>query len=131
MGPRSLPTSLSQRLKLKGPLIVAPLGGGPTTPELVAASSNAGALGMLAGAYLSPDELTASIEKTRSLTSKPFGINLFAPSPLPEFTRAEFEAACDVTQIYRQQLGLPQPKELKAPFHHDFQKQFEIVLQSK
>jgi nitronate monooxygenase len=37
--------SFAERFDLAGPLMVAPMGGGPTTPELVAAVSNAGAMG--------------------------------------------------------------------------------------
>jgi len=59
------------------PIIQAPMAGGPTTPELVAAVSNAGGLGSFPGGYLSPDELDAAIKKIRSLTDKPFAVNLF------------------------------------------------------
>lgn len=36
------------------PLVAAPMAGGPSSPELVAAVNGAGALGMVAGGYLSP-----------------------------------------------------------------------------
>ncbi len=71
-----------QKLELKIPLVVAPMGGGPTTPELVASSSNAGALGSLAAAYLSPEQIEKEVLKTRSFTDRPFAINLFTPMPL-------------------------------------------------
>lgn len=45
-----------------------------STPELVAAVSNAGGLGILATGPLSPDETRAAIRKIRELTDKPFGI---------------------------------------------------------
>ena len=54
------------------------MGGGPSTPELVAAVSNAGGLGSLGAAYLSPSQITEAIHKIRSLTAKPFNVNLFA-----------------------------------------------------
>jgi nitronate monooxygenase len=63
--------------KLAHPIIQAPLGGGPSTPELAAAVSNAGGFGFLAGGYLTADGLAAQIERTRELTSSPFGVNLF------------------------------------------------------
>jgi nitronate monooxygenase len=45
--------------------------------ELVAAVSNAGALGILtAFAFPTPAELVAEIKKTRTLTDKPFGVNI-------------------------------------------------------
>src|SRR6516162_5962858 len=63
------------------PIIVAPMAGGPSTPQLAAAASNAGGLGMLAGGLLSPDGLAERIAAARRLTSGPIGVNLFVPQP--------------------------------------------------
>jgi nitronate monooxygenase len=63
------------------PIVLAPLAGGPSTPELAAAVSEAGGFGFLAAGYLSADQLAARIEATRALTEKPFGVNLFVPGP--------------------------------------------------
>lgn len=46
---------------LKLPLIGAPMAGGPTTPELVAAVSNAGGLGMLAAGYFDAQQLADAV----------------------------------------------------------------------
>src|SRR6202165_841269 len=46
-----------------------------TTPELVAAVSNAGGLGIIGGLGRSPNELRDEIRKVRELTSRPFGVN--------------------------------------------------------
>src|SRR6202165_967744 len=46
-----------------------------TTPELVAAVSNAGGLGIIGGLGRTPDELRAEIRLVRELTSRPFGVN--------------------------------------------------------
>ena len=61
------------------PLIVAPMAGGPSTPQLAAAASNAGGLGMLAGGMLTADGLAERIGTARGLTSRPLGVNLFVP----------------------------------------------------
>lgn len=124
-------TDFSVRLGLKGPLIVAPLGGGPTTPALVAASANAGALGTLAGAYLSPKEIEEAINQTRALTNKPFAINLFVPLPNPSLDKTRIDAAIEACRAYRRELGIPDPLTVAPPFHHDFQSQLEIVLKAK
>jgi nitronate monooxygenase len=63
------------------PIVLAPLAGGPSTPELAAAVSGAGGLGFLAAGYLSADALGERIERTRALTDRPFGVNLFVPGP--------------------------------------------------
>jgi nitronate monooxygenase len=65
-------------LGLRTPVIQAPMGGGPSTPELVAAVSNAGGLGSLAAAYLTPAEIHGAIRRIRALTSRPFAVNLFS-----------------------------------------------------
>ncbi len=46
-----------------------------TTPELVAAVSNAGGLGIIGGLGRTPDELRNEIRQVRELTSRPFGVN--------------------------------------------------------
>jgi NAD(P)H-dependent flavin oxidoreductase YrpB (nitropropane dioxygenase family) len=46
-----------------------------TTPELVAAVSNAGGLGIIGGLGRSPGELREEIGKVRELTDRPFGVN--------------------------------------------------------
>ncbi|CRK55518.1 Enoyl-[acyl-carrier-protein] reductase [FMN] [Alloactinosynnema sp. L-07] len=61
------------------PVIVAPMAGGPSTPELVAGAVDAGAFAFLAAGYLTADALRAQIDATRALTGKPFGVNLFVP----------------------------------------------------
>jgi nitronate monooxygenase len=61
------------------PIVLAPLGGGPSTPALAAAVSEAGGLGFLAAGYREPDAVREEIEKLRRLTSRPFGVNLFVP----------------------------------------------------
>jgi nitronate monooxygenase len=61
------------------PLVLAPLAGGPSTPELTAAVTDAGALGTLAFGYLSADEAAERLAATRRLTDGPFGVNVFVP----------------------------------------------------
>ena len=63
------------------PIVLAPLAGGPSTPELAAAVSNAGGLGFLAAGYLSAAELADRCRRTNELTGRPFGVNLFVPGP--------------------------------------------------
>jgi nitronate monooxygenase len=58
-------------------IVLAPLAGGPSTPELAAAVSDAGGLGFLAAGYLAPDVFAERLRRTRELTSEPIGVNLF------------------------------------------------------
>lgn len=64
---------------LRHPIVQAPMGGGPSTPELAAAVSEAGGLGFLAGAYLTPAALRDQLHRVRELTRAPIGVNLFVP----------------------------------------------------
>jgi nitronate monooxygenase len=86
------------------------MAGGYTTPELVAAVSNAGGLGSLAGAQLAPDELRGAIAAVRRLTDRPFGVNLFAPLPRPVVEPGAVAAMHAVLAPFRAELGLPEPQ---------------------
>jgi nitronate monooxygenase len=61
------------------PIVVAPMAGGPSTPDLVAAVTSAGALGFLAAGYKSAAAMQSEIEATGASTSGRFGVNLFVP----------------------------------------------------
>ncbi|MFC4124649.1 nitronate monooxygenase [Nocardia rhizosphaerae] len=69
---------------LRVPIVAAPMAGGPSTPELVAAVSAAGGFGQLAAGYLSPSAMADQIAATRAATTAPFGMNLFAPGPVTD-----------------------------------------------
>lgn len=55
------------------------MGGGASTPELVAAVSNAGGLGSLGCYHLEPDAIRRAAADIRRLTSEPFNLNLWIP----------------------------------------------------
>ena len=57
------------------------MAGGPGTPRLAAAVSGAGGLGFLAAGYKSAAAVRAEIRDTRALTDRPFGVNVFVPTP--------------------------------------------------
>lgn len=75
-------TSVLSDLGLRIPVIAAPMAGGPTTPALVTAAAGAGSLGFLAGGYTKPETMAANIAAVRA-EGVPFGVNLFAPNPVP------------------------------------------------
>src|SRR3989304_8197090 len=77
-------TVLMQRLGLAHPIIQAPMAGGATTPDLVAAVCEAGALGFIGPAYLQPSQIREASQAVRARPARPFGINLFAPLPEPD-----------------------------------------------
>jgi nitronate monooxygenase len=101
--------SIVERLRIRHPIIQAPMAGGATTPQLVSAVSNAGALGFIAAAYLSAEQIAQVARDVRAQTSQPFGINLFAPvepAPLP----TDVQPALDALAAYHDELGLSAPR---------------------
>jgi nitronate monooxygenase len=77
--------NLLDLLGVRYPLVQAPMANN-APPALAAAVSAAGALGSIAGAALSPDELRTAIRDVREATDRPFAVNLFAPPYLHEGT---------------------------------------------
>ena len=116
-------------LGITHPIIQAPMGGGPSTRELVAAVSNAGALGSLGSAYSTPEQITADIEKVRSLTEKPFNVNLFAAGYAPESQVDPGPMLALLAEIH-ELLHLPPPTVPAWPVN-PFEKQLQAVLEAR
>ena len=75
-----LATALTTRLGCRLPVIQTAMGW-VATPELVAASSNAGAFGFLAGAVMQPAELAEAIARLKDMTPHAFGVNFHSFQP--------------------------------------------------
>lgn len=71
----TLATDFTSLAGIEFPIVQAPIGSA-STPELVAAVSNAGGLGMLSLTWRTPSEARELIRQTRALTDRPFGVNL-------------------------------------------------------
>jgi nitronate monooxygenase len=78
-----LRTRLCERLGIEVPIIAAPMGW-VTGPELAAAVSNAGGLGIMSFSLNPPPALREQIRRVRRLTDKPFGVNLILAFPQDE-----------------------------------------------
>lgn len=68
---------------LRAPIVLAPLGGGPSTPELAAPVTESGGLGVLAAGYLTASEVASRLGAARRLSAGPPGVNVFASSSGP------------------------------------------------
>ncbi len=105
---------------------LAPMAGEAACAPLVAAVCEAGGLGWLGGAYMTPDKLTATVEAIRARTDRPFGVNLFCPQAWQR--DAVREAAFMATLApWHEALGLP-PPALPARVEEDFEAQFAALL---
>ncbi|BBY20677.1 nitronate monooxygenase [Mycobacterium stomatepiae] len=91
------------------PLVAAPMSGGPTTPAMVSAATAAGGLGMLAAGYKTTEAVEAELKAVRA-EGIPFGINLFAPNPLP-VDPDSYRAYAAQIQREADQFGLALPAE--------------------
>jgi nitronate monooxygenase len=108
------------------PIVGAPMAGGPSTPELVAAVNSAGGFGFLATGYASADKVRRAIVELRHLSDAAFGINLFVPEPitlegllLDEYRELLGERAA--------RFGAPLPDEI--PFSDDdFDAKIDLVI---
>jgi nitronate monooxygenase len=120
-------TALTRKLGIRVPIIQAPMAGGPSSPELVAACSGAGALGCFGFAYTEPAEMQTQAAWVRSKTERPFLVNLFA-SPQPGEIPAEAQRpALEALARYYAQFGLPAPEPAKPPYAPDFEAQLAAV----
>jgi len=86
-GSRTLPSiskaTVFDPATLAEPIVQAPLAGGPSTPELAIAVCEAGGLGFLAAGYKTAEAVRGQIDALRAHTDRPFGVNIFMPSPEP------------------------------------------------
>jgi nitronate monooxygenase len=92
------------------PVIAAPMAGGPSTPELAAAATNAGGLGFVAAGYLTADDFAARLKAAQHQASGPIGANLFVPQPsagTAEAINRYAQALAVEAQRYRVELGRP------------------------
>lgn len=120
---------LTMRTLCTHPIIQAPMAGGATTPELVAAVSNAGGLGSLAAPLLSPLAIIEQAEHIRRLTDKPFAINLFVQTR-PQVDLTAVEAAKQLLQPVCAELGwdnLPTPTR----WCEDFEAQLDALITAR
>lgn len=122
-----LRTALTQRLDLANPVIQAPMGGATTT-ALTASVSEAGGLGFIAAAYLSAEQIANEARAVRARTTRPYGINIFAPVPAPE-APSNPAVALDRAAPFFAELGLP-PPVLPALPADTFDARVEAVLDS-
>lgn len=111
------------------PIIQGPMAGGASTPELAAAVSNAGALGSLAVSLVSPGTIAEQAARIRSLTERPFLLNLFVQQT-PQPSEPEVAEAIELLRPAWSHLGwetLPVP----ATWCQDFDAQFAELLRIK
>src|SRR4051794_30756005 len=123
---RGTGADLQTLLGIELPILQAPMAGVQGS-RLAIAVSNAGGLGALPGAMLSPDKLRAELAAIRAGTAKPFNVNFFChvpPAPEPER-----EAAWRRTlQPYYDELGIAEDGAAAGPSRAPFSAEAAEVL---
>lgn len=122
-------------------VVGAPMAGGPTTPELVAAVGEAGGLGLLAGGYLTAPQLAAAIAEVWDASSRPFGVNLFVPAQANAYAVGPGELTgddrSDAVAAYRavlmedaEPLGV-HPGEAQPGDDDDWERKLDLVVRER
>ncbi len=122
-------TDFCKRLQIRYPIILAPMAGITNMPKLVAAVSNAGGLGTLGGAYMSPEQLRQAIQEIQSLTDAPFAVNLFAHMGKDQYEG--WNKVITALQPVQQALNIPvpTPQMIVTPDH--FEAQWAVLLEQR
>ena len=105
MAPAPTANRLLATLGIRHPILLAGMAGGYTTPELVAAVSEAGGLGCFGLSTMSAEAAGAAVARARALTAAPIAVNvLVAPPTAPDRRGGDPNAALTP---FRRELGLP------------------------
>ena len=123
-----LNTPLTEILNISYPIIQAPMAGGISTPQLVAAVSNAGGLGSLGAGYMDPEDIRTAINEIRELTDKPFAVNLFIPEAVG-VNANEMVRINELLAPYRQELGLPPAAKPPDEYLPNYTEQLAVILE--
>ncbi len=150
-----LRTRICDLLGIRHPILLAGMGRA-STPELAAAVSNAGGMGVLGAASCGPNQLRAWIRRTRELTDKPFGVDTLLPASVRRGTSGDNAGVSPRDQLpqhrqfartFLEREGLPElsKQEMEAIADHDqadidgppllskefFEAQMEVVIEER
>jgi len=123
----TLHTPFCDLVGIEYPIIQAPMAGGPTTPELVAAVSAAGALGSFGHAYTAAETIRSDANGVRTRTARPFNLNLFVAPVVAEAPLEQQRAAIAAVRPLFEEHGLAVPERVPPPYAPDLATQLEAV----
>jgi nitronate monooxygenase len=115
MSAERLHTPLCDLLGIRVPILLAPMANGPGTPELVAAVTRAGGLGVFGASGLTSEALERDLARARELAPDgPLGVNAQLAPPTP--ATGERARILEIMLPFRRELGLPDepPEPAKA-----------------
>jgi nitronate monooxygenase len=112
------------------PVIQAPMAGGITTPQLVAAVANYGGVGSFGFAYSTPEKIHTDLVAAQSLTSEPINANFFVFNPVQ---MPSDETQTNAMQALRS-LGIDGVQSLSIPaepFYPNLMEQLEPIWSAR
>jgi len=122
---------LKSLLNISYPIVQAPMLG-VTTPAMVAAVANAGALGSLPVGGLSPERTRELIRETKALTNRPFAVNLFAHKPAGEVNREEIGIMQDFLAELCQEFNIPyERKDIDTFRFYYYEDLIDVLLEER
>ncbi|MBA2649254.1 MAG: nitronate monooxygenase [Legionella sp.] len=123
----------AQKFLLRAPLIIqAPMAGGITTPKLVAAVSNADALGSFATGYLNTQAVKEGIREIKKLTTKPYAVNVFVPNAA-KMHHQDIQGYQRALNVFRRQLDIAEEHQVLSPIlpADNFNEIIEVLLKEE
>jgi nitronate monooxygenase len=126
-------TKITELLNIQYPILQGPMGGGFSTPALLASVSNAGGLGSFGAYTLSPEEIRQAGKEIQEVTNKPYNINLWVndvDQTLIDYPLEKIEKIKQLYKPYFDELGIPLP-DLSADIPSKFEKQVEVLFEIK
>lgn len=106
--PPALPFAPGRAPRL--PIWAAPMAGGPSSTQLIAAVGAAGGLGLVPAGYLTAEAFAERLAAVAAATTDPWGVNLFLPGPPtgdPDGVAAHAEALGPLADAHGVALGEP------------------------
>jgi NAD(P)H-dependent flavin oxidoreductase YrpB (nitropropane dioxygenase family) len=97
--PTTFDTPFCRLVGIPLPIVQAPIGG-LAVPELAAAVSRAGGLGMIALTWAEPADIDAKIGRLKALTDRPFGVNLILRTEQQERLRLCLDAGARIVSLF-------------------------------
>jgi nitronate monooxygenase len=126
-------TKITELFGIKYPILLGPMGGGFSTPQLLAAVSNAGGLGSLGAYTLTPQQLLEAGNTIKAQTDKPYNINLWVSDVDDSLTNYPAESMEKVKALFKpyfDELSIPMP-DLDVNIPSKFMKQVEVLFNIK
>ena len=124
-------TRISELFGIKYPILSGPMGGGFSTPELLAEVSNAGGLGSFGAYTLEPEQILETAQVIKTKTNKPYNINLWVSdidASLIDYSAEKIEKVKQLFKPYFDELSIPVP-DLDTNIPSRFLKQAEAIFE--